>query len=162
MTMSGVILFVDSMFVLVVCWLNNPLWKGVAEFFPLLLAHGEFAVVEQAGFQLGEEFFRQRVTGFVVLEEVRGIDDSNHGIEASETLEAFAVFVGEGECLRDGEGFGDAAVGHFDEFLLGAAQFGAAAAGGPVYFSEIFQAPFPSRKDLGEAPWADLKAREKW
>ena len=57
MTMSGVILFVDSMFVLVVCWLNNPLWKGVAEFFPLLLAHGEFSVVEQAGFQLGEEIF---------------------------------------------------------------------------------------------------------
>jgi hypothetical protein len=138
-------------------------------------------------------FFRQRVTGFVVLEEVRGIDDGNHGIEARETLEAFAVIVGEGECLRDGEGFGDAcgldeeaveavcrgeagdflvelvaegaadaAVGHFDEFLLGAAQFGAAAAGGPVFFSEIIQAPFPSRKDLGEAPWADLKAREKW
>ena len=57
MTMSGVILFSGSMFVLVVCWLNNPRGEGVAEFLPLLLAHGEFAVVEQAGFQLGEEFF---------------------------------------------------------------------------------------------------------
>jgi hypothetical protein len=40
--------------------LNNPLWKRIAELGPLFLAQGEFAVVEQAGSQQGEEFFLSR------------------------------------------------------------------------------------------------------
>lgn len=41
--------------------LNSPLWKWIAELRPLFLAQGEFAVVEQAGSQQGEEFFLSRL-----------------------------------------------------------------------------------------------------
>jgi hypothetical protein len=40
--------------------LNSPLWKWIAELRPLFLAQGEFAVVEQAGSQQGEEFLLSR------------------------------------------------------------------------------------------------------
>ena len=37
--------------------IHDPVWKRISKSPPPLLAHGEFVVVEQAGLQLGEEFF---------------------------------------------------------------------------------------------------------
>ena len=142
--------------------------EGVCEFDLIDEEVGNGALIL---FAEGEVFFLQRIAGFVVVEEVRGVDNGDHGVEVREVLEAFAVLVGEGEGLRNGEGLGDAggfdeemvetvfrgeagdfleevvaegatdaAVGHFDEFLLGAAQLRPALAnklGVNIYLAHI-------------------------
>ena len=43
-----------------------------------------------------------------MLEEIGGVHDRNHRVEARDFLQALPVFIGEGEGLRDGQRFGDA------------------------------------------------------